>query len=247
MANLKFYPDHLGDYTLVATSQATGFEVYHLQDHRLDTSWKATTTANQDVDIDLGASNIPITCVMLFHNLANGVNFQLWAATQSNYSDAAQVDSIAIDGTNTPYALKTWAAVTKRYWKFKMLNNTTVAQIYLAFLGRQLEITTRFNYGEIIEPVYDGVEVVESIGGYRGAREYHAGRDRWDYAYEFLSLANKQKLASVVAAVDGRRYPFFFSDDGGNFHFARLAFNRLEFAEVAHQLYNGPLIMEEEF
>lgn len=256
MTNLKFYSEAIDDFGLAVTDEASGYPKENMQDRRKGSYWESDTTSNQNIDIDRGSGSLDtFNFGFLYHNLPDNTVVQIFDATQSNYSDEAAISSqVTISSSNKPVLLldqppapNGGLSSSKRYWRIKITSLASVAQIYLIFMGTKLEITTRYNYGQNVEPDYSGITIVESIGGHRASREYYGPRDKWNLAWEFLSLSNKQNLVSAMANTVGKKLPFFFSDVAGNYYFVRFGMNRLQMVEVAHELYNGPIVLEEEF
>lgn len=249
MANLKFYSQALDDYTIAVTDQSTGYEKERMQDRRKDTSWKSLTTGNQNIDFNKGAV-VQLNHFFLYHNLPNNAQVQPFKATQSDYSDESTLASpVVISSANKPNLLLSWTAVSAPYWRIKITSLLSIAEIYLIFPGKTREITIRFNIGQLPgEPTYEGVELVESLGGIRAAREYYGGRKRWERFWEYLDQTNTDELEGLIGDCRGKALPFFFSDIDGNYHYARLMNDRIGAREVAHRAYNTDrLIFEEEF
>lgn len=248
MANLLLFSQAIDEATLVVTSQATGFAKEHLQDRRKDTSWKSTSSANQNIDMDFGAA-YPVNHCFLYHNLPDNATIRLWAATQANYSDEAAVGAAQVISGRPNLYWNLGVSVNVRYYRFKITTLPSAAEIYLVFMGAELEISIRHDFGGINgENAYSGISLVESMAGIRGARSYYGPRKRWEFGWEYLSLANQQNLQFLISNVYGKRFPFFFRDVDGNYNFARLMMENLGARETNHQLYNvGPLILEEEF
>jgi len=248
MGNLLFISQAIDNATLVVTSQQTGHEKEKIQDRRKDTSWKSSSTANQNIDMDFGAA-YPVNHCFLYHNLPDNSTIRLWAATQANYSDEAAVGTAQVISSRPNLYWNLGVTANYRYYRFKITTLPSDAEIYLIFMGAELEINIRHDFSGINgENIYAGVSLVESMGGIRGARSYYGPRKRWEFSWEYLSLANQQNLQALISNVYGKRYPFFFRDVDSDYHFARLMMESLGAREVTHQLYDlGPLVLEEEF
>lgn len=247
MGNLKFYSQGLDDYAVAVTNQQTGFEKENMQDRRKDTSWKSSSTANQNIDFNKGIT-VQLNHFFLYHNLPNNAQVQPFKATQADYSDESQLASpTIISSANKPNLLLSWTAVSAPYWRIKITSLSSPAEIYLIFPGLTREITIMYNFGQLEEPFYDGSKIVESLGGIRAARQYHGGRERWEYNWERLDQANQDELQNLIADCRGKALPFFFSDIDGNYHYVRLMNPRIGARQVTHQQFNTDrLIFEEE-
>lgn len=255
MADLTFYPQSIDDATLVVTSEATGYSKYNLQDRRKDTSWRSTSNANQNIDMDFGVA-YTADHGFFYHNLPAGSYVDIYYATQANYSDELSVTSnepTPITGTGPRYLAFEFpfsGSYTKRYWRIKITNmpGSTVAEIFLFFLGARKVISVRYNYGQIIGSKFS-TKLFESLAGNRSAVAFQGARRIWKLAFEYMSKTNRDNLISVLASASGKRYPIFMLDpDMLAYYYVRLMHDEISDPEVTHQLYNiNQLLIEEEF
>jgi len=254
MSNLLLFSKAIDDAALVVTSAATGYPKENMQDRRKVTSWKSTSTANQNIDMDFGSA-FTADHLFLYHNLPTGTRVEPFYASQSNYSDeASAVDGFyATIGTgNTPPNLYMFfgpeAYYSARYWRIKLTNLPSVAEIYLVFLGMRLEITIRHDFGHVQEKKYKGHILKESFGGNRFSKRYYGGRKIFQYRWEFMDLTNQANLQSLIENIKGAALPFFMRTVNGTYEYVRLMNDEIGAAEVAHQLFNTDvLVLEEEF
>lgn len=250
MANLILLSQTIDDETLAVTSEAAGHLKECLQDRRLDTSWKSTTSANQNIDIDFGADMF-VDHILLYHNLPNDAAVRLWSATASDYSDEFYRSlSHIIDSSKRPvlYFTTYSGGFTFRYWRVKITALTAAAEVYLLFIGRQSEITVQYNNAQNEESKYRGSLIKTSYGGKRYSRTYFGARKSFRYRWEYLDLTNQTSLQTLIANSKGPALPFFMKTVDGAYYYVRLMNEEIGSEQVEHHLFNiGPLLFEEEF
>lgn len=252
MSNIKFFPYGVDLFTLTAvTSEATGYDKEFMLDRRLATYWKATSSAQQDIDIDLGADydDYLIDHVLIYANLdssGESTAIQIFSATQANYSDQSERSSgTSIPGW-LPYCHPFTGTNSYRYWRIRISNQGSAAEVALIFIGPSIEITVRYNKGGIPgEKNYD-VKLSESYGGQRGIPRSPIERDYWEFLYEYLDETNKGYLVTLLSLIKGCRYPFYYKDTADVYHYVRFMGTNLNAREVEHQLYNTKTIRLEE-
>lgn len=253
MSDLIFMPDSIDSATLTVTSAATGYAKEKLQDRLTFTSWRSTTNANQNIDIDFGVAT---TCdhLVLLHNLVNNTYVDVFYASAANYSDALSVtDGVpaVVSGAGTLYLpFPSSGSYSARYWRVQITNigGGQIAEAYLLFLGQRKTITIRYDYGNKMGPRSSSV-IRQSLGGYRTGLNLEANRRVWSLPWEYMSKANYDNLVSVLSDTQGMAYPIFMQDPyNGTIYYVRIMHNELPAVESAHELYNlGPLIIEQEF
>lgn len=256
MADLKLIAEGIDLYDIdAATSEATGYEKEYLQDRRLDTSWRATSTALQNIDIDTN-DTVGANYFFLYHNIShNGgtATIKIYSDDNSGFSSPTQRGSTeTLSAAKTPYVLiDLGATFTERYWRITIENSDVAPEVYLVFFGTDSNaltgITIRYMFGQLEEKVYSGSKIVESLGGIRSARQYHDGRDRFEYAWDHLDATNEARLQAVIALTKGSALPFFMQDIDSAYHYVRLMNSQIGSRQVAQTLFNtGRLIFEEE-
>lgn len=260
MADLKLIAEGIDLYDIdQATSEAAGFEMEFMQDRQLATSWKATTTALQNIDIDTGDDSFSATYFFLYHNISDNSSAATIKIYEEDEDDGTwdgtftqRGSTFTITPSNTPYAfIDLGATYANRYWRIEINNSDVVPEIYLVFFGADVAaaggITVRYMFGQLEEPIYDGSKIVETPGGMRYSRQYHDGRDRFEYAWDHLDTANEASLQAVAALSKGRALPFFMQDIDSAYHYVRLMNSGIGARQVKHTLFNtGRLIFEEE-
>jgi hypothetical protein len=251
MGNLVLYSETIDNAALAVTSAATGHAKELLQDRLTNTSWKGSSSANQNIDIDWGAAKACDHLVLL-HNIPVSSVVDIFYASASNYSDAVSVSSGAgwtIIGTGIRTQLCNFAAShTARYWRVQITSQSAASEIYLAFIGAKLDISIRYNQNWMDRKIYNGNILVETLGGKRYSRRLYGGRQRIEYTWEYLDLTNQNKLQTLIANSLGNALPFFLKRPDDTFLYCRLNMPSIDNPEIEYQLYNlGPLIFEEEF
>lgn len=260
MADMKLIAEGIDLYTIdQATSEAAGYEMEFLQDRRLDTSWRATSTALQNIDIDTGDDGFSAIYFFLYHNISDNSSAATIKIYEEDEDDGTwdgtftqRGSTFTITPSNTPYAfIDLGAAYANRYWRIEINNSDVAPEVYLVFFGSETGATTgitiRYMFGQLEEPVYNGSKIVESLGGIRASRQYHDGRDRFEYAWDHLDASNEARLQAVAALTKGRALPFFMQDIDSAYHYVRLMNSGIGSRQVKHTLFNtGRLIFEEE-
>lgn len=253
MADIIFYPQHVAAFTITAiTSEATGFEKELILDRRLATYWKATSTANQDIEIDLGAdyADHSISSLVFLVYLNSTDDWGLYADENSDYSGEEMVTEGSSGTTGWQTIVATFTATSAfRYWRIKLYSLIATPRIATIYLGPHYTITCRYNKNQIeSEYDYSGVKLETAYGGEVGATEQYPERKYWRFLYETLDVTNKGYLDSILALSKGKKYPIAFSDINGTEYYIRFMIDRLNARQVEHQLYNtGEILLQEEY
>lgn len=134
----------LEDGTLTATSETAGFLVANLINWKQATKfrWKATSTATQNIDIDLGVGNTaaPTALAIGGHNLFTaGASYAVLSGAASPPGDSILAATAAT--TDLP-EIATWSAPTaRRYWRIQITGSSVAPQIGVLTLGRKMDFT----------------------------------------------------------------------------------------------------------
>ncbi len=257
MADLKLIAEGIDLYDIdSATSEAAGFEMEFMQDRKLATSWKATGTALQNIDIDTNTT-VGASYFFFYHNISHNsetATIKIYSDDNASFTSPTQRGSTeTLTAAKTPYVfIDLGATFAERYWRITIENSDVAPEIYLIFFGTDLAayagITIRYMFGQLEEPIYDGSKIVETPGGMRYARQYHDGRDRFEYAWDHLDATNEARLQAVAVLTKGSALPFFMQDIDSAYHYVRLMNSGIGSRQVKHTLFNtSRLIFEEEF
>lgn len=149
--SFKFYTTGIMRNILVTsvTSEVAGREIEFAFDNNLDTYWKATSTANQDVIMDFGSGNtIAVagfacfcrnykasfaTAVAQLYYSDNGSAWTLWTGVAIQFLNL-QSNGIFLDDPS--------ATETHRYWKINMHDILTIPEIAGFFLLKKHTIAS---------------------------------------------------------------------------------------------------------
>lgn len=264
MADLKLIAEGIDLYTIdQATSEAAGFEMEFMQDRKLATSWKATTSGTQNIDVDMGANSSGLEYVFFYHNISDNSSSAEINIFEEDENDGTwdgtytqRGSTFIITPSNTPYAfIDLGSTYSNRYWRLQMAVNDAAPEVFLIFMGTDSSaltgITVRYMFGQLEEPIYNGSKIVETLGGMRYARQYHDGRERFEYAWDHLDATNEARLQAVIALSKGSALPFFMQlildTSPLQYRYVRLMNSGIGARQVAHTLFNtGRLIFEEE-
>lgn len=247
MGNLTFYSQAIDDAALVVTSAATGHPKENMQDRRKATSWKSTSSANQNIDMDFGAPFAANYC-FLYHNLPDNATIRLWGATQANYSDEAAIGAAQLVSARPNLEWGLGVTANYRYYRFKITTLPSVAEIFLVFMGAVDEMTIRHDFGQVQEKKYGGHVLKESFAGNRFSKRYYGGRKIFQFKWELLDLANQSVLQAVIENSKGSALPFFIKTVDDIYEYVRLMNAGIGAAEATHQLFNTDVLsFEEEF
>ena len=258
MANLRLITEGIDLHTIDAvTSEATGYEKEYLQDRKLATSWKATSTDDQYIDIDTEDDDFSASYCFLYHNIHhNGTSAQVWVYSDDNpnfTSPTSRGNIIIFEGGSTPYALILFSGdINERYWRIKITGSDVAPQVYLIFLGSAVAgfsgITIRYKLGQSEEKIYDGVKLITTPGGYRSARQYHIGRKIFEYEWEHLDVTDEAALQAAIGFTNGKGLPFFLGDIDASYHYVRFMNDRIGSIMPYSDFYNtGRIMFQEEF
>ncbi len=252
MADVIISSQSIDSKTLTVTSADSSYPKTNMQDRRLSTYWKSTSSADQNIDIDMGSA-IEINHAVLYHNLPSLTYIDIYYATVSDYSDQISVtdDNPLVTTEVGPqvfyFPFPSGNSYTKRYWRIKLTHLSSVAMVHLLFIGLSKSITQRFMKSSIIGNDYSGNQLQESYGGKRFSIEYIGARKKLVLAWELLDSTNHGKLVTLMSDCHGSHYPFWIKDLDGNWTYVRLKSPNLNNPEIEVNLYNvGPLTFEEE-
>ncbi|UCE65085.1 MAG: hypothetical protein JSU85_09390 [Candidatus Zixiibacteriota bacterium] len=257
-AEIKLIAEGIDDYDIDSvTSAAAGHPKDKMQDRRIDTSWKANSTATQDIDIDTNSDTFSANYAFLYHNISDNsssATIKIYSDDNAGFTSATQRGStFTITPSNKPYAMISFGAgIVERYWRIRIENSDVAPEVYLVFLGVSSLAMTGFSVrhmpGQSQEITYDGYDIEEAAGGVRAARIYHDGRWTLRAQWEILDSTLEVALQQFMADVKGGARAFFLVDSDSTYHWVRILNRRLGSSEFVHELFNtDPLIFEEEF
>ena len=257
MANLRLITEGIDLLTIDAvTSEATGYEKEYLQDRKLATSWKATSTDLQNIDIDSEDDNFSASHCFLYHNISDNsetATVKVYSDDNDSFTTPTLCGSAILSSSNTPALLLTFSqAYAERYWRITIEGSDVAPQVYLIFLGSAVAgytgITIRYKLGQSEEKIYDGVKLITTPGGYRSARQYHTGRKIFEYEWEHLDVTDEAALQAAIELTNGMGLPFFLGDIDASYHYVRFMNDRIGSIMPYSDFYNtGRIMFQEEF
>jgi hypothetical protein len=166
--------------TLTETSEVANFPHENMLDWRMSTPdrWKATSTATQELDCDIGAATGQPTCAAIGgHNLStvSATWRVLYSDNGSSYTEAFSAQAPADD---LPQMQTFTMGSAHRYWRLEIAGSpTAAAQIGVFTLGRELE----FESGPQADLDPYGFEVMRDQnrnehGSFLGSNVRHIGK-----------------------------------------------------------------------
>ena len=199
--------------TASASSELTGYPASNVTDHNRGSIWIAGASGTQYVTIDCGAP-ITVTAVGIAnHNLNMITGSKQLRASDDNFSSDDNLVETLDPGTalNDVDYFHSFASVTKRYWRVKILGvgGDPVPYIGEVFLGVLVTPT----YNPDIGLAEDHVWPAESVSGQTGVRISEAsGRKvlRWHLEYDPVSLTDRVILTAVPNWGQGLVNPYFY-------------------------------------
>jgi hypothetical protein len=118
------------------TSEASGYPKSNLYDGRPFTTWKPTTTATQNIDIDLGASATIEAFAVLQHTLGtNTATVTITSTTNADYTTGATTHKTINFTTDTNYWVRMDTTNFSRYCRIAITSQDAVVAIGEMFLG----------------------------------------------------------------------------------------------------------------
>jgi len=126
--------------SITVTSEASGFPKENLYDWKDWTYWKASSTAQQDIDIDKGTTGISVdTLALLGHNMDYVMaNVTVYEDDNPGFTSPTTLgsDAFAYDG---PYYINLTSG-SQRYNRIRIGSGSVAPFIAVAYLGTKLEL-----------------------------------------------------------------------------------------------------------
>jgi hypothetical protein len=147
---------------LTATSEASGYPVSNIIDRVDGTVWKATSTATQYITFDAGAGNTISPDYLLIHNhnlKTVGAAIVLQYSSDNFAADIVDAFAAFVPSSDKTI-LKTFAAVSGRYWRLKISGAAVVPFIGLCWWGT----ATTLDFADDITPFDEEIKANVNIG-----------------------------------------------------------------------------------
>lgn len=263
-SNIRFLPMGIGNSNVpfdvsAVTSYASGHNKEYLSDLLLATYWEASSSAQQDIDIDLGANfaNYTIDHVFIYAKITGSpVNpimiYSDDAADYSGQTNRSGLEELPEGASGIWYAyflnIQTPIA-TDRYWRIRLAAASAAPQAAMIFIGVSKTITIRPNYGgKNNQYTYRNAGIQETAGGKRVGYSLTPARKIWSRIWEVLDSTNKTAIEYVHTLLNGPQFPCWFQDlDDTTWYFVRILNTEPIIEEFNHELYKSdPLIIEQE-
>jgi len=263
-SNIRFLPMGIGNSNIpfkisAVTSHADDHDKELMADLQLDTYWEASSSGQQDIDIDLGANfaNYTIDHVFIYAKITNAdyAPIIIYSDTHSDYS-AQQNRSGVEEFVNGESGV--WSAIyipipypiaTDRYWRIRLAAASAAPQIAMIFIGVSKTITCRPNYGgKNNQNTFRDSGYLQSASGKRYGYSTNPARKVWSRIWEVLDGTNKAALEFVLNITGGPQFPLWFQDlDDTTWNFVRILNTEPIAEEFTNLLYKSdPIIIEQE-
>lgn len=212
---------------LTAGSEDAGYPLYRLYDRNIGRMFKPASASTVEIRIDQGASPLSVDRLLIpaGHNL-NGMTLDI------KHSDDDVVYSPAVaQWTGASGVIdKSWASISKRYWKFIITNPASVPEISEVFL------TSTYQWergparpGGPFDPEFN-VTHQATTGGQDRFLVHGPQKRRRRYRVLRASDSQKNNIIALNDSWQGAR-PFWMCDHEGAWIYGRL---------------NGPINVKEE-
>lgn len=138
MSEVILWDNKIDGATITVTSEVAGFEKENAYDGFTYDFWKPIFNTGTDYyNIDLGSAQSMSAWAIAAHDLGTNsasIELQYEAADADAWTTPITVGS-ALSPDSTEAALKTFAAISKRYWRFKIVSASVASQIGVLMLG----------------------------------------------------------------------------------------------------------------
>ena len=221
--------------SLAAGAADSDFPLARLYDRDIGRLFKTTAAVTTEVLADQGASPVAVDRLLIpsGHNLDGETLDILWSTDDISYTPA--VSQWVQSGSGL--INKSWAALTKRYWKFKVTSPSAAPEIAELFLTSSYEWPRNpTRPAGMLDPEHNVTHGVTAAGNDRFLKHGSSKRRR-SYRLPSIGEAQKDAMLLLSAGWDGSK-PFWMYDHEGAWIFGRLA-SEISLEEVAYQTYRA--------
>lgn len=215
------YDNVLEDGTLSVTSEESGFLKENMTDWLDWTYWKASSGADQSIDIDKGVGGIEVdTLAILSHNIGSAgsslnADVTVYDDDNSGFASPVTLGTIEITDDNPFYLSLTLGS--QRYNRIKITNTDDAPFAAVIFLGKKMEIPVGPEFS--FDPDHQNVKS-EKFSSYSGRMVSSSVQ----YSERNMNVAFKRIAQSFIISdlqpfVEdhyGQMKPFFFIPDPGD-------------------------------
>jgi hypothetical protein len=243
-ALLLFGANLLESATVTVTSAATGQPVTRLYDRARSLPWTATSNAQQDIDIDLGATPGSYNALALA-NIAMSTQIQITRGP--SFPPATAVINIAGPIAADPAILASLGGpFSDRYVRIRVLSGGVVPAFGELFLGTPRTV--------VLPPFIDSAQpgtlgnVARDVSpaGYAWAVKKGAPRRRLPYRWTGLDAADLATIEAFYTEIDQGAKPLFLQDELGTNYWVNCVTPSLAPKAVSNALYELPELAFEE-
>lgn len=164
-----------GASLITVTSEAVGYEKENAYDWLTWDHWKPSAAGTVYYTVDLGSAQAVNAWGVVAHNLgANGASIKLQYSTDNFAADINDV-AVATSPTSTESIMKTFASLTKRYWRWEIVSASAASQIGLLFLGVKMEMASGLKVGYVpddLAPLYESEYNLSDESALLGSSNY---------------------------------------------------------------------------
>jgi hypothetical protein len=183
--------------TVTVTSEAAGKPKARLADRDRGPQWEATSTAQQDLDLDNGSAKSATALALVNHNLS-GVTVEVYKGSTS--PPGALVAALAVNAD--PFLSVFGGSHTERYWRVRIPAGAAVAKIGELLMGIPRTIAQNPFVRQSAKVTVGNVRRDMSPGGYAHAVRQGVKRIRLPYGWPAMGSADVATLEAAFDEVD---------------------------------------------
>lgn len=233
------------------TSEVAGHEAEMAFDHSLNSYWKPTSNATQNIILDLGSAKSINGFAIFLRNHDTDISGAAAALTLTHGPTSGgawttlKSVTFAVDQTvGDPIIIAdTSGAQTHRYWRFQftLLDSAALPEVSHFFLWQKRSITSFSQF-----PESDPLQFAGKAQAAHGNRLGNTPVNRkaiTTFTRKWLIIGDTDKatLDSVFADCSGRVLPLLFQEDSGAIRVVEIQDIRFGDQKLQHQQYNPTL------
>ena len=222
--------------SLTAGTEDADFPLSRIRDRNISRPFKTTAAETIEVRVDQGAGGSQAIDRMLIpagHNLDGETLDIHWSEDDVSYTPV--VSQWVQSGSGL--IVKSWTALTKRYWKFIVTSPTSAPEFAELFLTASVEwVKNPSRPAGRLDRIFNVSNLVTTSGADRFL-VHGPSRRRRSYTLPSISEAQKDALLELNDTWAGVK-PFWLFDHEGSWIYGRLD-SPLEIVEEGHQRYSA--------
>jgi len=138
---LILYDNRFLDAVPTATNTDTGYNVNNVTDLRPFTFWQEASVGTRYITVDCGSAKAADTLAICGHNLYTANATVSLEYSTDNFAANTEEAVAGFVPTSDKALVKTFASVTKQYWRLKIVTAATKAKIAVLCVGARLDFT----------------------------------------------------------------------------------------------------------